>query len=127
MTTDIEQKLNRRITNLSLGEYGTVFVEISPSNDWNIEQQNGEIQDLPEGAEPTSTKQQVADAAEILKQNFRSISHLVADSMSSAQPEEWTLELNIGFKGKVTPIPVILSGESDVSLKVVAKWKKISD
>ncbi|MCP4134935.1 MAG: hypothetical protein GY754_28430, partial [bacterium] len=37
---------------------------------------------------------------------------------------EWTLELNIGFKGKANPVPVILSGESNAAIKVTAKWFK---
>ncbi|GEM_PF-3484939 len=37
--------------------------------------------------------------------------------------KEWTLELNIGFKGKANPVPVILSSESN-AIKVTAKWFK---
>jgi len=33
------------------------------------------------------------------------------------------LELNIGFKGKANPVPVILSSESN-AIKVTAKWFK---
>ena len=60
----------------------------------------------------------------VLKSNIEGMANTVYDSFKAHQPEEWSLELNIGFKGKVNPIPVILSSEASGSVKVTAKWKK---
>ncbi len=48
----------------------------------------------------------------------------VQEGLREYQPDEWTLEINMGFKGKASPIPVILSGEAQGGIKVTAKWKK---
>lgn len=80
--------------------------------------------DLPEGAEPVSYKKDVVDAMQVLKDNIQGLAESVYDSLQESQPEEWSLEVNIGFKGKSSPIPIILSGEASGSIKVTATWKK---
>ena len=80
--------------------------------------------DRPEGAEAIGFKDDVIDAMEALKDNIQVLAETVYDSLQARQPEEWSLEVNIGFKGKTSPIPVILSGEASGSIKVTAKWKK---
>ncbi len=40
------------------------------------------------------------------------------------EPDEWSVEINIGMKGKATIIPVLVSGEGNGSIKVTAKWKR---
>jgi hypothetical protein len=45
-------------------------------------------------------------------------------SLKAANPDEWSVEMNIGFKGKATPIPYIASGELDGGIKITATWKK---
>jgi hypothetical protein len=80
---------------------------------------------LPEGAEPTGAGVDKAiDTLQVLKHTLDSAISIVYEGIKTHQPDEWTLELNIGFKGKAQPIPVILSGESEVAMKVIAKWKK---
>ena len=64
------------------------------------------------------------DALKALQQNIKTLSETVHKSFEANQPEEWTLEINIGFKGNVSPIPVILSGEASGAIKVTATWKK---
>jgi hypothetical protein len=44
--------------------------------------------------------------------------------VKAANPDEWSVEMNIGFKGKATPIPYIASGELDGGIKITATWKK---
>lgn len=83
--------------------------------------------DLPDGAQPAGFVEDVADAIQALKDNISSLAETVYESLQHSQPDEWSLELNIGFKGKTSPIPVILSGEASGAIKVTAKWKKGSN
>ncbi|MCP4352517.1 MAG: hypothetical protein GY795_44225 [Desulfobacterales bacterium] len=80
--------------------------------------------DLPPGAEQTGATEKIIDTMKVLKNTIRTAADTVHDGIRECKPDEWTLELNIGFKGKTSPIPVILSGESQVAMKVTAKWKK---
>ena len=82
------------------------------------------VNDLPEGAEPTSTVEQLKDTMELVKNTLKSIANIVHEGMQLTKPDQWALEINIGFKGKANPIPVILSGESSAAIKVTAKWSK---
>lgn len=84
----------------------------------------GQDSDLLPGAEAVSFKEDVIDAFEVLRDSIASLADNVHESLKAHQPDEWSLELNIGFKGKVSPIPVILSGETSGGIKVTAKWKK---
>jgi hypothetical protein len=80
---------------------------------------------LPEGAEQTgAVVDKVVDTMQVLKDTLHSMISTVYEGIKKHQPDEWILELSIGFKGKTNPIPVILSGESEVAMKVTAKWKK---
>jgi hypothetical protein len=79
---------------------------------------------LPANASPTGPVEDAIDAMKSLQQNIKTIAETVHASFQAHQPEEWTLELNIGFKGKASPIPVILSGEASGAIKVTAKWLK---
>lgn len=78
----------------------------------------------PEHASPTGPVEDAIDALKCLEQNIKTLAETVRASFQAHQPEEWSLELNIGFKGKTSPIPVILSGEASGGIKVTAKWKK---
>ena len=86
---------------------------------------------MPPGAEEIGFKDKakelgdkIRDVNEILRQSLSSIFETVAESVKEKQPDEWGVEVNIGFKGKTNPIPVILSGEANASIKVHAKWTK---
>ena len=81
---------------------------------------------LPEGAKPVGVVDDAIDALKSMQQQITTLAKTVNDSFSAHQPEEWSLELNFGFKGKSSPIPVLLSGEASGSVKVTAKWKKTS-
>lgn len=80
--------------------------------------------DLPEGAEPTAAGDKIIDALKALRENIQVMAEMVQESLRAHQPEEWSVEINIGFKGKTSPIPVILSGETQGGIKVTAKWKR---
>ncbi|MCI0653192.1 MAG: hypothetical protein L0Y39_01755 [Methylococcaceae bacterium] len=59
-----------------------------------------------------------------MQRNIKALAETVHASFQANQPEEWSLESNIGFKGKTSPIPVILSGEASGAIKVTATWRK---
>jgi hypothetical protein len=86
----------------------------------------GGPRDLPEGAEAVGMRDRVVDTLQALQDNITTLAVAVHDSLKDNPPEEWALELNIGFKGNLTPIPVILNGEAQGGIKVTAKWKKFS-
>lgn len=47
----------------------------------------------------------------------------VRAAFEGAGAEEWSLEVNLGFKGE-TGVPFIAKGEANAAVKVTAKWKK---
>jgi hypothetical protein len=79
---------------------------------------------LPPGAEPCGAVDYVVDTMRALKGTLGSIAGSVHSSFKESSPDEWGIELNIGFKGTTSPIPVIVKGEANCSIKVHAKWKK---
>lgn len=82
--------------------------------------------DLPPGAEPTGLFDDAIIGGRLLQETIANTAQSVYDSLQEMQPDEWSVELNIGFKGKATIIPILVSGEGNGSLKVTAKWKKDS-
>jgi hypothetical protein len=48
---------------------------------------------------------------------------LGAESLGDHAPQEWTIELSIGFKGEHQPVPVVVTGSATGSVKVTARWK----
>ncbi|WP_020560222.1 CU044_2847 family protein [Thiofilum flexile] len=80
--------------------------------------------DLPPGAEPTSVRSSMVDAAKLLKDTISGTAQSVYDSLKDLEPDEWSVELNLGFKGEVQIIPVLVKGESEGSITVTATWKK---
>jgi hypothetical protein len=78
--------------------------------------------ELPPGAEEVSAVDKAVDTMKKLQGTLQAFFETIRDSVGINPPEEWGAELNIGFKGTVNPIPVIVSGESSVAIKVHAKW-----
>lgn len=78
----------------------------------------------PQYSTPTGPVDNAIDALTSLQQNIKILAQSVSESFQENPPQEWSLELNIGFKGKTNPIPVILSGEASGALKVTAKWRR---
>jgi Trypsin-co-occurring domain 1 len=79
---------------------------------------------VPEGAERTGAKEYVFDTLSSLRTSISALVNTTSEAFAETLPAEWSMEINIGFKGKSNPIPVILSGEANASLKVTAKWQK---
>lgn len=116
------------IKSIELANGRTIFVEMQTAEVPTITKRHDADQyDFPEGAEAVGFKEDVADAIEALKDNIRELAETVHASLQSRQPDEWTLEMNIGFKGTTRPIPVILSGEASGGIKVTATWKKTAN
>lgn len=116
-----------RAIQIADGQY--IYVEVDGDVEDSLPKSNPSSNDdwrpnLPEHASPTGPVEDVVDAMKSLQQNIKTIAESVHASFHAHQPEEWTLELNIGFKGKASPIPVILSGEATGAIKVTAKWLK---
>ena len=80
------------------------------------------IQDLPEGSEAVSAVDRALDAFDALEAGLSGIVAKLRAAVSESKPTTWKLEVNIGFKGKTTPIPVVLSGEAEAALKLQLEW-----
>ncbi len=83
-----------------------------------------EFEDTPEDAELVGFKEDIQETAVMLRSMISALATDVAQSLRKAAPAEWTLEFNIGFKGKTTPIPILLSSEANAAIKLTAKWKQ---
>ena len=82
---------------------------------------------LPSGYEEVSAVDDALDALETLQGTLKAVFTAIQESLKANSPNEWGAELNIAFKGKVNPIPVIVSTESSVAIKVHAKWVRKSE
>ncbi|TXH70727.1 MAG: hypothetical protein E6Q83_04195 [Thiothrix sp.] len=59
--------------------------------------------DLPPGAEPTGIGSTMIDTAKLLNQTISGTAKSVLDSLQALQPDEWSVEINIAFKGERPP------------------------
>ena len=73
--------------------------------------------------EETSAAQKLAEAGERVRSTLSALATTVRAALDKAEPEEWTLEINLGFKAN-GGIPFITEGEANGAVKVTAKWKK---
>ncbi|MDZ7858363.1 CU044_2847 family protein [Sphaerotilus sp.] len=73
--------------------------------------------------EPTGVAEKLGDVGDQLRAAIKSITGPMHSALKELPPDEWTIELNIGFKGQAG-IPCITKGEANASVKVTAKWKK---
>ncbi|WLE96078.1 MAG: CU044_2847 family protein [Candidatus Electrothrix communis] len=111
------------IKEIKLADGTSIFVEME-TVDFSPASENAVQRNLPPGAEEVNAVETVLDTMKTLKGTLSSVFNTVQDAVKDKSPDEWGVELNIGFKGKVNPIPVIVSGESSVAIKVHAHWKK---
>jgi len=81
------------------------------------------LSDLPEGAEPIGMMDDMKMGMELLRDDLKNIANSVKDAFIDNQPNEFSVEVNFGFAGKGA-IPLIVSGETKGSIKVKATWKK---
>ncbi|MCI5217834.1 MAG: hypothetical protein D3914_01240 [Candidatus Electrothrix sp. LOE2] len=112
------------IQSIALKEGGQLLIEVEDIELPGTVTGNESIPNLPPGAEEIGFNDKVRDITDLLRQNLSGIFETVAESVKTKHPDEWGVEVNIGFKGKTNPVPVILSGEANAAIKVHAKWTK---
>lgn len=66
---------------------------------------------------------ELVDAGERIHSTLGVLAATVQEAFKKAPPAEWTLEINLGFKGKAG-IPFITEGEANGAVKVSATWKR---
>jgi len=79
--------------------------------------------DLPRGAEPTSFAEAIVDTVDAVQGSIAHAVQFIVNEFAENKPDALEVELSVGFKGKAA-IPVILSGESNMGLKIKAIWQK---
>lgn len=116
--------MKTEIRKLQLPNGKCVFIEVEIVDDINIPKSSSAPNDLPPGAEPTGIVDDAIIGMKLFQENISNMAESVYDSLKDLKPDEWTVEMNIGFKGKATPIPFIATGELAGGVKVIATWKK---
>ena len=106
----------RKIQALKFGDQ-TIYVEVS-----EVDQQGGKPEDA-DRFEDVDALNKVKEAGSKVHDTIKALSTTVRSALDSAEPDEWSLEINLGFKGKAG-IPFITEGEANGAVKVIAKWKR---
>lgn len=101
-------------------EGSTIFVELMPT----ARLLPSEIEDLPEGAEPTGVAEQLESSVTRVKTTIAAAVALGTEAFKQYSPTEWKIEFQIGFTGKVNPVPILVGAEAKAVLKISATWKK---
>lgn len=107
---------NRVIQPLKFGDE-TIYVEVS-----NVEQQ-GETPAQQDQWSDVNALDDIRDAGTQFHSTISALCATVQAAVKNSQPDEWTLEINLGIKGSAG-IPFITQGEANGAVKVTAKWKK---
>lgn len=103
----------------------TIYVDIEETEqDIPLPQSKNLPSDLPPNATPTGIIDDTIIGGKLLKETISNTAESVYDSLKDLNPDEWSVEINVGFKGKATIIPILVSGEGNGSIKVTATWKK---
>jgi hypothetical protein len=78
-----------------------------------------------QGREPTSagSREKLQDCGESLRNVLRAVVNPIQDVLEKLPPDEWTLELSLGFKGEAG-IPCLTRGEANGSIRLSIKWKE---
>lgn len=112
------------VRELYISDDKRILIEVDISDDIVLPNMSDIVEDLPPGAEPTSSLSDLYIGMKLFQENIRNMAESVYASLKAANADEWSVEMNIGFKGKATPIPFIASGELEGGVKVTATWKK---
>lgn len=98
----------------------TLFVEVDDENLPAVPGGPGANTGLVERG---AVADRVRDIGADLRGIIASVTKPVREALEQAQPEEWSVELNLGFKGEAG-IPCLTKGEANGSVKITAKWKR---
>ena len=79
--------------------------------------------DLRRGAEPTSATSTLVGKVTSVRDTLEAVISSVSSGMKAAAPDEWSVEVNLGFDGK-TKVPFVAEGGINGGIKVTATWKK---
>ena len=111
------------IKDITLANGSIIYVEVEETD---LAQPNitGKPGDLPPDYEQVTAAEDVLDTFKTLQGTLKTVFDTIQESLKDNPPDEWGAELNIAFKGKLNPIPVIVGTESSVAIKVHAKWVK---
>jgi len=74
-------------------------------------------------AERGAVADKVRDVGQEMRSLLAAVTRPVREALEATQPDSWSVELNLGFKGEAG-IPCITKGEANGSIKVSASWKK---
>ncbi len=122
------------ITSMKLADGSTILVEVDSAveQDFNINELLSDTHsspapsDLPPGAEVTGSGSSNDAIGKLLQKTISGPAQATLDSLRELKPDEWSVELNIGFESTDKGIVSYL-GKGNASLKVTAKWKKSDD
>ncbi len=122
------------IKSMKLADGSTILVEVDSAveHDFDINELLSDTQsspapsDLPPGAEATGLFDDVIIGGKLLQETISGAAQATFDSLRELKPDEWSVELNIGFESTDKGIVSYL-GKGNGSLKVTAKWKKSDD
>ena len=106
----------RKIQPLKFGEQ-TIYIEVSDVNEF------GKADAEKDRFEQVNAIDEIKESGSQVHGTIKALSETVQSALADAQPNEWSLEINLGFKGK-SGIPFIAEGEANGSVKVTAKWNK---
>lgn len=108
--------MDRRIEGLNFNGK-TIYVEVSEVEGKTVEGEAGD------GFEQISAKEDLIDAGEKVRSTISALAATVQQALIQADPNEWSLEVNIGFEGKAG-IPFVTEGGVNGAVKVTASWKR---
>ena len=96
----------------------TIYIEVV--KDMQVDSDAQIVSDGDEEA-PTAAKQ--VQAGEKVHSTISALVTTVRAALYKAEPDEWTIEINLGFKAN-GGIPFITDGESHGAIKVTARWNR---
>jgi len=106
--------MSRTIQPLKFGDQ-VIYIEVS-----EVEQQG---QDPSEQTRFKSVNalDDIQDAGTKVLSTVKALCATMQQALADSKPSEWTLEINMGFKGSAG-VPFVTQGEANGAVKVTAKW-----
>jgi hypothetical protein len=98
----------------------TIYIEVTDAQ-LGLSVASG--QGLPDDMEYTGLKDKAITAADAVRDTIAALAKTVHQGLGGLAPDEWKLEVNLGFKGK-TGLPFVAEGETNGAVKVSATWKR---